>query len=620
MAEESKEKKKRSVGEIAMWGLMGLLVIGLGVGFGFDSGLSGAAQRVAQVGDKDVTINAYVRRLQNQLQTIRQQTRQPLSFAEAQAGGLDRAVLEQLMRESALEHEAGEMGISIGDESVRDQILQISSFQGLDGQFDREGYSFALESAGLTEAQFELQLRDETARNILQSAILGGVAMPATYAETIVSFVAETRDITRVRFDLSDLETELEAADDATLRAYYDDNIDQFQLPESKRITFVVLQPEDLAQTFDVSQEDLREEYQSRLAEFNSPERRLVERLVYLDDAAAEAAAAQLDVGTTFEALVDDRGLTLDDVDLGDVGRLELDAAGEAVFAAEVGDVVGPLPSSLGPALFRVNGILPAQSRAFEDVEDLLRQGLSVERARRQLEIMAEDFNDILAGGATLEDLAGESDMELGTIDWYPDFGEGIAGYLDFAQAAARVTEDDFPEIFALSDGSIFALRLDEILPERPNPFDLAREDVQARWETERAERLLTEAAEAYLPQITDATDMTTLGLLPQTEAALERNASLPGTPPNFIAEVFEMSPGEVRLISGFGAVNLVRLDAINDASSNPDADIFTRELNRQANSALATEIFGIFTGDALLRAGQQVDLRTLEAVNANFQ
>jgi peptidyl-prolyl cis-trans isomerase D len=38
------------------------------------------------------------------------------------------------------------------------------------------------------------------------------------------------------------------------------------------------------------------------------PERRLVERLVYPDQAAADAARARLDAGESFETLVADRG------------------------------------------------------------------------------------------------------------------------------------------------------------------------------------------------------------------------------------------------------------------------------------------------------------------------
>lgn len=616
---ETKEKKKRSVGEVAMWILMALLILGLG-GFGIDGVLNGSVTRVARVGDKDIDINTYARGLQNQLQQLSQQAGRPVTFAEAQASGIDRAILENLMRERALDHEASEMGVSIGDENLRDQILEISAFQGVNGSFDREGYRFALENAGLTEGQFETRLREESARTILQGAVLGGVIMPDTFADTLVNYVGETRNFTWVRLDDNNIEEELPEPTDTEIQSYYDENIDEYQLPETKRITFAVLRPNTILDQVELSEEDLRAEYDARLSEFNQPERRLVERLVYLDEGAANAAAAQLEVGTTFEALVEERGLNLADIDLGDVGRLELDAAGEAVFNAEVGDVVGPLPTELGPALFRVNGVLPAQNRAFEDVQDLLRQSLALDNARRLVAAQAQSYDDMMAGGATLEDLANETDMELGTIDWWPAVGDGIAAYDDFRVVAQALTLEDFPQIESLSDGSIFAVRLDEILPPRPNPLEDAKDNVKANWEAERTENVLAGIAAEQVKALEAGQDFSDLGLEPTVEENLDRGAFLTGTPTDFMSEVFEMSPGDIKTIAGFGALSIVRLDAINPASENPESEQMRASLTTETSNALARDLFSAFSADAMLRAGREIDARALQAVHANFQ
>ena len=52
-------------------------------------------------------------------------------------------------------------------------------------------------------------------------------------------------------------------------------------------------------------------------------------------------------LGADLRALRKARGLTLADVDIGDVTLAELGEAGVGVFAADVGSVVGPLPSTL---------------------------------------------------------------------------------------------------------------------------------------------------------------------------------------------------------------------------------------------------------------------------------
>ncbi|WP_299042340.1 peptidyl-prolyl cis-trans isomerase [uncultured Tateyamaria sp.] len=612
-------QSKTSISKIAVWILLGLLFVGLSLGFGLD-GLGGTIRTVGKVGDKHIDVQTYANTLQREMQAVGQQTGTPLTFARAQAIGLDRAVLAQLVRARALDHEAGEMGLSVGDETIRDEILNIPAFRGLDGAFDREAYSFALNNQGTSEAEFETTLREEVSRSILQGAIVSGISMPDTYARTLVSFLGETRDFTWVRLGQADLETDLPDPSDEVLRAYYDENIQDYQLPETKRITYAVLLPEMILDSMELDEAMLRAEYDARADQFNRPERRLVERLVYLDNDAAERAAAQLDVnGTTFEALVTERGLELGDVDMGDVTRLELDAAGEAVFNAEVGDVVGPLPSTLGPALFRVNGVLPAQTTSFEAAEPLLRQELAMDAARRQVAVLAEEFDNLLAGGATLEELDAETDMQLDVIDWFPVLGDGIAAYDGFRDAALELTQDDFPEIVQLEDGGIVALRMDDLLPPRPAPFDEAKLNVQGNWEAEQTEARLMEKAEALLPALQEGQSFASQALDSIVETDLDRSAFVQGTPPEFMTTVFEMQPGDVNVIPGYGAVLVVRLDAINPIEDSPEVQAETEALSAEMGQIVAGEIFNIFGEDVVLRAGSQINQQALDAVHVNF-
>ncbi len=611
-------KGSNSISKTAVWILLGLLILGLG-GFGATN-LSGTIRTVGSVGDKYIDIDDYARTLQQEIQAVSRQTGSQLTFAQAQAVGLDQAVLAQLVRARALDHEAAEMGLSVGDETLRDEILNIPAFQGLDGSFDRDAYSFALRNSGRSEAEFEAQLRDEVARSLLQAAIMSGVSMPEVYARTLVDFLGETRDFTWVRLGQADLAEPLPTPDDATLRAYYEANLGDYEMPETKRITYAALLPDMILDSMEIDEATLRAEYEAAAEEFNKPERRLVERLVYLDEAAAERAVAQLEMdGTTFETLVEERGLDLGDVDMGDVSRLELDAAGEAVFGAEVGDVVGPLPSSLGPALFRVNGVLPAQSTSFEDASGMLRTRLARDAARRQVDVLASEFDDMLAGGATLEELDAETDMAIGTIDWFPAQGEGIAAYDSFHEAARRLSEDDFPEIISLDDGGIFAMRLEETLPPRPAPYEDAIENVRANWEAAQTEERLTAQAEAALPALTGGESFAEQGLDAILEIDLDRSAFVQGTPPAFMPAVFEMEVGDVRIIPSFGSVLMVRLDKITAVETNDEVTTETQALSAEIGQSVATELFSLFGEDVVLRAGPQINQQALDAVHVNF-
>ncbi|MEP3440463.1 MAG: peptidyl-prolyl cis-trans isomerase [Sulfitobacter sp.] len=610
--------KKSGVGKTAMWGLMGLLFLGLG-GFGAVN-LTGNIRTIGTVGDKSIDVDTYARQMQQELNAISQQTGSPMSFQQAQQLGLDRAVLQRIMRDRALDNEATEIGLSIGDEELRERILQVPAFQGINGEFDREGYAQSLRSAGLTEATFETSLREEAARQLLSGAIISGVEMPAVYAETLVSYVGEERDFTWATFDEAALEAEIPTPDAETLQAYFDENADSFVLPATKKITYAWLNPSDIIDQVEIPEEDLRAEYDARSDQYNQPERRLVERLVFADQQSADQAAAALEVGgTTFEALVEERGLSLQDIDLGDVTEASLGAAGADIFAAQAGDVTGPATSNLGPALFRVNAVLPAQNITFEQAEPELRDALVADRAVRIVAAQAEDLDDRLAGGATIEELATESDMVLGQIDWTTDSSHGIAAYEAFRQAAATVNAGDFPQIEELDDGGIVALRLDKALDERPATFDDVADEVAKRWHEEQVITALTAQAETAKQALEAGSSLPELGLTAREETDQMRSAFIGGTPTGFMNEVFEMAVGDIRIIEGETSVVLVRLDAVNAAGDSEEATALVAQLRTQQNEALARGLFDIFADDALLRAGQSIDPNAINAVNVNF-
>ena len=154
----------KSISKTFVWIIIGLAMLGLG-GFGA-SNLSGTIRTIGTVGDKQIDVGAYARQLGQEIRAVEAQTGEQLPFSRAQEIGLDQAVLGRLISERALDHEAAVLGLSIGDETLRDQIVDIPAFQGISGSFDREAYTFALERNGTSESEFETRLREETARTL----------------------------------------------------------------------------------------------------------------------------------------------------------------------------------------------------------------------------------------------------------------------------------------------------------------------------------------------------------------------------------------------------------------------------------------------------------------------
>lgn len=610
---------RNTISKTFIWILLGLLIIGL-AGFGA-TGLGGNVRTIGAVGDKNISVDLYARTLQEDLRAISAQAGQNVPFSSAQSLGLDRQALARVVTTRALDHETAQLGLSVGDTQLQQQILSMSAFQGLDGQFDRDSYRFALENAGLSEAEFEESLREEAARTLVQGAILAGNRMPDTYADTLVRYIGERRSATIARLSGSDLAKPVAAPTQAELKTYYDENIAQYTLPETKQITYAWLSPDMIADTVVVDETALRAAYDERSTEFNKPERRLIERLVYGSEEAASTAKAQIEAGgATFETLVQERGLSLVDVDMGDLPKGALGDAGDAIFAAETGDVLGPLPSDLGPALFRVNGILSAQATPFDEARAQLQDELAADRARRVVEAQMGDIDDLLAGGATLEDLVLETDMQLGSIDWSSEAEDGLAAYEAFREAAAAITVEDFPQVDLLEDGSIFAMRLDGVLAPRPQPMNEIIERVSAGWNTQATRTALRTEAEALVPQITAISDFAEVDLQAETLSDLTRTGFVAGLPAAALSALFEAEPGQSVIVEDVADVLILRLDTVLPADeSSDDIKALRERLSNQASSSVSQDLFEAFAADIQQRAGISLDQNAINAVHASF-
>ncbi len=603
------------------YGLLGFVAAGL-VGFGAQNFGGSGSKSLGMVGELQLPRAEYEKELRNQISAFEQQIGQTLTFQLAQSIGLDQSVLAQVISDRALDNETTAIGLSVGDARVRDQVVAIPAFAGIDGNFDRAAYSETLRRNNLSEAEFESSLRDDTARGLLQSAVVDGLPEPTAFAQAMLEYIGEKRSLTWVRLDATALTTPLPAPTDADLQTYYEANPDAFTLPETRAISYAWLTPDMIADSVTIDDADLQLLYQDRLADFVKPERRLVERLVYLDDAAATAAKARLDAAEVdFEGLVTERGLALSDIDLGDVSKDDLGAAGEGVFAAASGDVVGPFASPLGPALFRMNAVLAAEEVTFDQATPELRAELATARAARMIQDMSNGINDMLAGGASIEDLDDKTDLVAGTINWSEDVTDGIAAYDDFRTAAAALQIGAYPVLGSLADGGVFVARLDSVTPPTVQPLAEVREAVIAGWTKAATQAALLVQADGIATAIAGGASFESLNLTPTVSPTLSRRDFVELTPPDFMTEAFTMEPNAAKVLDGGDFAVVLRLDAVSTADLTDPALVAEREqIKTQVSQAIAQDMMEAFAVAIQTRTKVTINDAAVAAVNAQFQ
>ena len=606
-------KSKTSVSKIFVWILLGFLFVGL-IGFGTGN-LSGNIKTIGKIGETEITVNQYVRALQTELRNTSQQFGQQLTLQQLQAFGIQQQVLARLVTDKLLENEASKLSLSVDDKTVRDNIVSLNVFKGPDGNFNQAAYNFALENAGYTSTEFEEEIRAETARNILSQSILSGNMTNKLQAELLASFLLEERSFNIQILNPGNISFTVEDPSDEQLEGFLETNVDDYTVPESKAITYAVLQPEMLIDIVESDDSILEKIYDEKKQEYNKPEQRTVERLSFSNMDEANSVMAEVTKSLTdFDKLLLDRNLSDEDVLYGTFTEEQLLEGKKQVFAGNVGEVVGPVETDLGPVIFRIREIIPAKTTSFEEVKPELDKEYKLSEAIKLIDERIEDSQNLLAAGGTLEELNKEIGFSVENILFNSEANIPILENKIFFDTAQTAKVNDFPEIKELSNGGLFALRVDQTVDARQKDIDEVRTELTTAWQKQELQNKLDEVAEdmlikhQYKGKILNFNKIT-------------RDKVLPELPENIVEEAFNLSTGEGTVISGDEESFILRLKNVSNADLSSDtAKLLVSQLKNQISNSLSADLFESFANMARVNSKLDLNEQAVNAVHSSFQ
>ena len=606
-------KSKTSVSKIFVWILLGFLFVGL-IGFGTGN-LSGNIKTIGKIGETDITVNQYVRALQTELRNTSQQFGQQLTFQQLQAFGIQQRVLARIVTDKLLENEALKLSLSVNDKTVRDNIVSLSAFKGPDGSFNQDAYNFALETAGYTKAEFEEEIRAETARNILSQGILSGNVINNLQAEIMASFLLEKRSFNVQILKPGSFKFSIKEPTDEELALFLEENVENYTVPQGKIITYAILEPAMLLDGIDSTDTILRKIYEDQTQEYNKPEQRIVDRISFLTIDDANSVIADINAAVTdFDTLLKDRNLTYEDVLYGTFTKDQLPAGKKQVFDAKAGEVVGPVETDLGPAIFRVKEIIPSKKTSFEEAKSIIEKDYRLSEASKLIDERIEESQNLLAAGGTLEELGKEIGYRIENILFNSKASMPILENRIFNSTAQTAKINDFPEIKELPNGGLFALRVDEIIEARKQEVDEIREELTDEWQKEERQNKLNDIAESMLSLHQYKGEI--LNFNKKT-----RDETLPNLPEDIIKEVFNLSIGKGIVISGDQESFILRLKDISKADLSSDTGkLLVSQIKNQINNSLSGDLFESFANMARVNSKLDLNEQALNAVHSNFQ
>ncbi len=596
--------------------IFGALIISFGAwGLAdYTGGVSQVGTTAAYVGDEEISVRRLSQLYREQL---RQANLQAIEPEQAQALGLGNQALEGLISESLVNQEAVGLGLTAPDNVVIAEIQGNPAFRDSFGQFSRAQYEGFLQFSGMTEAVYVASLRREIARRQLLEAMVSGAGTPSSVSKRLYVWRNETRSADLLTIPVSET-LDVGTPDDAALSAYYDANNERFRNPEFRGASYIYLSAGDLQSEVQVSEEQIADAYQARIAEFTVAERRTVRQMLLDDEETARAAVERVRGGEDFlEVAADVAGADADSVELGSLTRDELpDGTGaNAAFTLNAGEVSEPQEGIFGWFVLQVTEIQAGSRQPLSEVRDTVRAGIAADEAIEVVYRLSTDLDDQLGGGATLEEAAAALNLETKKVAGVSRSGRTPAGEQAELPSPAiflRTLYETDPGIDSLlietdRDG-YFVLRTDSVTESVIPPLDEIRDRVVAAWQREeRFNRTVAEAeaVKARIESGASVEEVAELNGYERTEAAGMTRDNTGGVriPGDLQQSLFSGQEGDVfiaRTGGGYMIASLTTVNKVNELESGAADGI--NALGRSLAAGLGTDML------AQLRASLEED------------
>jgi peptidyl-prolyl cis-trans isomerase D len=561
---------------------------------------------LATIGHTEIASEQFRQLYNDRIQALIRQTGKPISPEMANAVGLPRQVLSEMVAQAGLDERAKQMRLGISDAEISKRITSDPTFQ-VGGRFNHDQFEDVLRNVGYTEQRYVAEQRSMTLRRQIIDSVSGNITLPNAWLDAINQFQNQTRSIQYLALGPAQA-GDIAPPTDEQLSKYFEGRKILFRAPEYRKIVTVTATPGELAKTIEISDDDVKKVFDDYHSRFITPERRHVERMPFPNMAEAQAASDRIKAGTTFAALAAERGAKEQDLDLGTVPKsLILDpAVADAAFSLKEGEVSAPVQTKDGGAvLVTVAKIIPEDAKTFADVAPQIRNEIAMARVKKTVQDMHDKIEDARAGGATLEEAAQKLNLPVVTYDAVDESGHDPSGKLiDKLPHARDVVNAAFQSDVGVdndpidADGGYIWYDVAAITPARERKLDEVKDQVEAQWrDGEVASRLKTKAAD-ILDKLKNGGTLESLaadnGIKVETANDITRNKATPDISSPMVEAIFHTAQDAYASAAGDKPTQWIvfRVTDIKTPALNANAPDM-KQLDQMQERQVSDDIFG---------------------------
>ena len=453
--------------------------------------IGGNDKTIRSVGDIKITQSQVIRERDAIAQRLGSIPQEPLIRQQL----IDQS-LENITLRTAVSTYATSMGIRASDIEIAQIIQSIPAFNGTDGQFDNRSFKRILLSQGVSVKTFKNNIADGVIRENFTTPIASEFPLSSKIAKNFNDFAFTTINFTAYHIDynkLPDSIKKITPPSDDQLKQIYTEKKDYLIRPTLKNIAFAVFNANSLQNKITISDKQITDFYTDNKDKiYSEPEKRKLLQVVVDTEKKALDMYQKLIQGAGFQAVAQKIGYNADDINLGYVTPSDISdkTAQRKIFSGRVGDILQPIKTDFGYAIYFIESIQQSITKPFETVKADIQKTLFQKELSDYLTDIMPKIDDDLAGGADLSEITqkyGSSVTEQhnvtpsGTVYNPKEFTNGQPKTLKLNQniplddVNQYSVGDDIPMIMS-DDNQFTILKITALQEERPLSFEEAKE------------------------------------------------------------------------------------------------------------------------------------------------
>ena len=498
-------RKKKRMQHIVLWIVIiavggSMVVWGVAI-YGGGSNRSPLGSNAAVVDGRPISMKEFLDAYDQTIKSLRESSQTELDPELLKSLGISQQVLSRLIMGKIVEILAEKLGITVTKNEVQQAILRVPGVR-VNGKFiGLQQYERALSQMGTSVEAFEKELRDtelskKLTRTITDSLEISEQELRAEFSRTHQTVMADY-----VLLEKDSFKKRVKASD-ADLKAYFEENKDNYRIKEKRRAQYLLVQTSQILPNIHVSEEEIKSEWDKNPLPETVEAAHILFRVKNPSEEAevrskAEAVLKRAQAGEDFAALAKqysedtstaDQGGYLGTFPRGQMAKEFEDAA----FSMKPGEIGLVRTDDYG---FHIIKVFRHDKPTLESNRSNIRTTIQIRKAKEVARQKVEEAAKLAGKDGDLNAIVGRLDIKAEI----KDTGLFNKDQNPYAIGISQALLDDIFEIKEIgSIGKVvehplgFALaKLEEVQMPRPGQFEESREQVKNDFVDSKAKELM---------------------------------------------------------------------------------------------------------------------------------